>query len=401
MVASAEKGLRNVRNQTEVEFARSKNTQIIFNARVPPPNLSAEERKALKKLRSDSNIKIMKADKGNCTVVINTKDYELLALLSDCEVYRVLSKRDKSITSVEKQVNNIVWSFVKENKITVPVYRQLKCDKSVTPKIYGLPKLRKSGIPLGPIVLFIGAPTYQLSKFLVNVLSPLLTNDFSIKNSKHFVQRINEIQCDDNDFLVSFDAKRYFTCILVPDVLRIIENLLLIDAVLAEHTKLSVADIMSDLKLCLHSTIFTSKNVLYRQICGASMESCISPEVANIFTEYVERQVLTFFREPPKIWIRYVYDIFCIINYSIIDDFLQHLNSLSPNIQFTVEIEKIDHCHSRMSKLPATLTIHFELPYIKNPRTPTDIYSLTLITLATTSLLLPRACLIECILILV
>ena len=122
-------------------MARSKITQIIFNARVPPPNLSAEERKTLKELRSDSNIKIMKADKENCTVVMNTKDYDdkLLALLNDCEVYRVLSKRDKSITSVEKQVNNLIWSFVKENKITVPVYRQLKCNKSVTPKIYGLP----------------------------------------------------------------------------------------------------------------------------------------------------------------------------------------------------------------------------------------------------------------------
>ena len=128
------------------------------------------------------------------------------------------------------------------------------------------------------------------------------------------------------------------------------------------------------------------------------MGSGISPVVANIFMEYVERQALTSFRKPPKIWIRYVDDIFCIINYSMIDEFLQHINSISSNIQFTVEIEKIDHCHSWMFKLPATLTIHFELPYIKNPRTPTDIYSLTLITLATARLLLPTVCLIEWIL---
>ena len=55
------------------------------------------------------------------------------------------------------------------------------------------------------------------------------------------------------------------------NVLRIIENLLLNDAVPAERTKLSVADIMSALKLCLLSTIFTFKNVLYLQICGAPM----------------------------------------------------------------------------------------------------------------------------------
>ena len=50
--------------------------------------------------------------------------------------------------------------------------------------------------------------------------------------------------------------------------LRIIENLVLNDATLAERTKLSVVDIVSALKLCLHSTIFTLKDVFYRQISG-------------------------------------------------------------------------------------------------------------------------------------
>ena len=123
--------------------------------------------------------------------------------------------------------------------------------QSVTPKIYGLPKLHKSSIRLTAIVSFIGAPTYQLSKFLVNVLSYLLTYDFSINNSKHFVQRMNEIQCHDNDFLVSFDIKTLFTCI--PDVLRIIEHLLLNDTVLAERTKLSFTDKLSVLKLVFYN----------------------------------------------------------------------------------------------------------------------------------------------------
>ena len=70
------------------------------------------------------------------------------------------------------------------------------------------------------------------------------------------------------------------------------------------------------------------------------MRTCISPVVANIFMEYVECQALTSLREASKIWIRYVDDIFCIINYSIIDEFLQHINSISCNIQFTVEMEK-------------------------------------------------------------
>ena len=97
--------------------------------------------------------------------------------------------------------------------------------------------------------------------------------------------------------------KSIFTCIPVPDALRVIENLLLNDVVLTECTKLSVADIMSALKFCFHSTIFMFKNVLHCQFCGAPMRFCILPVIADIFKEYGERQALTSFQEPLKIWI--------------------------------------------------------------------------------------------------
>ena len=87
--------------------------------------------------------------------------------------------------------------------------------------------------------------------------------DFFTNNSKHFDQCMNEIQCDDSDYLVSFDVKSLFTCIPVSNVLRFIENLLLNDAVLAVLGKSSVIDIMSALKLSLHSTIFAFKSMLY------------------------------------------------------------------------------------------------------------------------------------------
>ena len=69
------------------------------------------------------------------------------------------------------------------------------------------------------------------------------------------------------------------------------------------------------------------------------MRSCISPVLANIFIENIERQVLTAFREPPRIWLRYVDDVFCVIKLSVIHDFHHHVNSISPNIKFTLELE--------------------------------------------------------------
>ena len=88
IVASVEKGFKNVRNQSAVELARSKITRVLSNSRLPPPNLSPEEKKALQELRSDHTIRIMRADKDNCTVIMDKKDYDdkIMHLLNDRNV---------------------------------------------------------------------------------------------------------------------------------------------------------------------------------------------------------------------------------------------------------------------------------------------------------------------------
>ena len=95
-------------------------------------------------------------------------------LLNDRNVYQILPVGNKSIEIIAIKVNKLVYGFAKENKTTTPVYHQFKCDKAVTPKFYGLPKVYKSDAPLRPIVSFLGAPTYCLLKLLVGILSPLL-----------------------------------------------------------------------------------------------------------------------------------------------------------------------------------------------------------------------------------
>jgi len=57
-------------------LARSKITQILSYMKMPPLNLSSDEMKALKKLRSVNSIRIMKTDKGNVTVIIDRQEYE-------------------------------------------------------------------------------------------------------------------------------------------------------------------------------------------------------------------------------------------------------------------------------------------------------------------------------------
>ena len=51
---------------------------------------------------------------------------------------------------------------------------QLRSSAGRVPLLYGLPKVHKQAVPLRPIVSFVTSLTYQLSKFLVSVLVPLV-----------------------------------------------------------------------------------------------------------------------------------------------------------------------------------------------------------------------------------
>ena len=69
------------------------------------------------------------------------------------------------------------------------------------------------------------------------------------------------------------------------------------------------------------------------------MGSPISPVVVNIYMEMFEGLALKT-KLAPRIWKRYVDDIFCVIEEMNAGLFLDYLKSLCPTIQFTMELEK-------------------------------------------------------------
>ena len=86
---------------------------------------------ALKKLKSDPTLKITNLDKGNATAIIltsNAYDKKMLDMLSDPRVYRPITSNSNPISTIQKEVNQILNQFAKDQKITVPVYYHLKCD---------------------------------------------------------------------------------------------------------------------------------------------------------------------------------------------------------------------------------------------------------------------------------
>ena len=110
-------------------------------------------------------------------------------------------------------------------------YDKLYPSGSTPARIYGTPKMHKfssndSFPKLRPIVSSIGTFNYNLARFLCDLLSPLVPNDYSYKDTFSFVSQIkNANLC--KKFLVPYDATSLFTNIPFQETIHIAINLIL------------------------------------------------------------------------------------------------------------------------------------------------------------------------------
>ena len=89
-------------------------------------------------------------------------DSKILDLLSDEETYSKLKKDPTKVS--ERNMNKLLLQLHKDNKLSLSVYRRFRSTDALCARLYGLPKIQKTGIPLRPIVSFVNSATYELSK---------------------------------------------------------------------------------------------------------------------------------------------------------------------------------------------------------------------------------------------
>ena len=109
-------------------------------------------------------------------------------------------------------------------------YDKLYPSGSAPPSIYGTPKMHKfspsdSFPKLRPIVSSIGTFNYNLARFLCDLLSPLVPNDYSCKDTFSFVSQIKNANLS-KKFLVSYDVTSLFTNIPFQETIDIAINLI-------------------------------------------------------------------------------------------------------------------------------------------------------------------------------
>ena len=150
-----------------------------------PPRILRQHR-VLRNLRKNKDIVITKTDKGNGVVILDRKLYAIQKVISDTSKSEKLNedptlKRKASLQRLLRKLKQ--KNFFDENE-----YDKLYPSGSAPACIYGTPKMHKfppsdSFPKLRPIVSSIGTFNYNLARFLCDLLSPLVPNDYSFKGA--------------------------------------------------------------------------------------------------------------------------------------------------------------------------------------------------------------------------
>ncbi|BHF84223.1 hypothetical protein SprV_0902737300 [Sparganum proliferum] len=211
-----------------------------------------------------------------------------------------------------------------------------KATDAAMARFYGLPKVHKPGVPLRPIVSLRGTPTFGLSKWLYQRFRFLTEgSEWTVKSAEEFLKSIRNLEMESDEMMVSFDVVSLFTSIPTGLAISTIDGLLQekYDDVDQQLKRTHITEL---LELCLR-TFFTFGDRVYEQKKGTPMGSPLSGLIAEAVLQRLER--LVFRSYSPKFWARYVDDTFVVIKRNDVQGFKVLLNSIFPDIQFTMEEE--------------------------------------------------------------
>ena len=93
----------------------------------------------------------------------------------------------------------------------------------------------------------------------------------------------------------------------------------------------------------LTKTCFQFNGKFLKQTDGVAMGGPASPVIAEIYMPAHESSAFTTTSNPPKVWERFVDDVFLIIKKSSPEGFFNHVNGLHDQIKLTMEKETDSH----------------------------------------------------------
>ncbi|CAF2071453.1 unnamed protein product [Rotaria magnacalcarata] len=307
-------------------------------------NLSDDELKALKSLKSNKNIVIVKADKGNSIIVLDKESYLKKAeeILKGNQLQEITNKNYHQ--ERENELNKYIYSLLKDGIIDQKLRFRLQSTCSSLSVFYGLPKIHKTGYPIRPIISTIGSFQYELSKYLAKAIKDSSPQaDSYIKDSFELVKKIKStiLNKEKSYIICSFDVESLYTNVPVEEAINVTLEFIFKSKQKNANIPFSREQMKKLLELSVRDAPFRFQNKIYKQIDGVAMGSPLAAILANLWLQRIEQKLNRFSKNRPIIWLRYVDDIFCLFDISEtkILDFHSKINKWHKNLKFTIAME--------------------------------------------------------------
>ena len=239
--------------------------------------ITKDHKEALDNLRKNQDILICKPDKGTGIVLLDKDDYvtKMNTILNDETKFRKMPNEKDRTPTIEKSLSKVLSRIKQNGFIDSTTFERVRPTGTSIPRLYGLPKVHKQGVPLRPILDMTNSPYHGLAKWLVALLSPIRREiaTHSLKDTFHFVNSISNVGMH-NTKMLSLDVSSLFTNVPLDET---IEYLCEYIEKNDKQIGLPIPDLKQLLYFCTKNVQFLFNNQIYRQRDGVAMGSPLGP----------------------------------------------------------------------------------------------------------------------------
>ena len=197
----------------------------------------------------------------------------------------------------------------------------------------------------------VDSPTEHISHMIDLILQPYAQSGESfILDTGDFLRKVDNLKINSEDWLFAMDVTSLYTNIPHDEGIKVVSEQL------SDRVDMpSKQSILKLLKLVLKCNCFRFNDKFYLQVNGTAMGTRVAPTYAIMFMNWFEKKYVYPYRKPPRIWWRFIDDVWGIFRGSEEEllAFTKYLNAVHPTIKFTVEYSK-----DRVNFLDVTTIAH-------------------------------------------
>ncbi|VDP90695.1 unnamed protein product [Echinostoma caproni] len=212
---------------------------------------------------------------------------------------------------IEKSLSTILRKLKQKGSIDTATFERIRPTGTTIPRLYGLPKVHKSGVPLRPILDMCNSPYHAVAKWLAGLLEPvrMTLTQHSLNDTTGLIDALSGLNIKDRH-MFSLDVTSLFTNVPIGET---IDHLCTYNESNEIDVGLPIDDLKEFLLFCTHDVQFKFNEEIYRQKDVVAMGSPLEALFADVFMSKIENGPLKTHIKECVLYKRYVDDILCVV----------------------------------------------------------------------------------------